>query len=288
MKRARTGLAFTLDRSGNSIALHLKSWKALINHPDVHVVFYHTCMFEGSRREKFQVIITNRKEFVKLLEKKCSGGLCLRTGLEHLRWRPTVSGGQVIQFQTGDEREYRIGFCKEYAIAAGEILAEGGTFVEVFSGPNAPLSVCVGNVLGVPVPGEKLEKRGEGDRKELQSLAQLLGSNPLTERKASPARMDGQAPLRDHSYPGESQPSKPKPCQDILIQHLNRRTAVQAARQPGYGKRVQLIPDGLNDPLQHMERALKLDHPFNAEAVLKTDHHNALDQMAAVEVTSVK
>ena len=70
----------------------------------------------------------------------------------------------------------------------------------------------MGNLLGVPVPGERLEKRGEGDKRELQSLAQVLGTNP-----------PNSAPL--------AEPASSRPCQDA--KDLNRRTAVQAARQPG-------------------------------------------------------
>ena len=97
----------------------------------------------------------------------------------HLKWRPTVHNGQVLQSQTGDEREYPVGFCKEYAKAAGLVLGSGGSFLEVFSGPNAPLSVEVGALLGAPVPGYKLENKGKGDKVELQNLSQLLGSHPL-------------------------------------------------------------------------------------------------------------
>eukprot|EP00435_Cladocopium_sp_Y103_P040890 s1234_g11.t1 len=286
LDRAERGKGFTLEHPGNSIALHLDSWKRLMDHPDVHVIYYHTCMFEGSRRKKYQVIITNRKKFIKFLGKQCSGSLCQRTGLEHLRWRPTVSGGQVIQFQTGDEREYPIGFCKEYAKAAGEILAEGGTFVEVFSGPNAPLSVCVGNEMGVPVPGQKLEKRGEGDRRELQSLAQLLGSDPLPRKSISLGESGSNDPHRICKRTVVEVQANARPCQDV--KNLNRSTAIQAARQPGYGKRVQLIADGLHDPLHHVERALQLRHPFNEENALKSDHQDALDGMATVEVMAMK
>lgn len=45
-----------------------------------------------------------------------------------------------------------------------------------------------------------------------------------------------------------------------------------AARQPGFGKRTQLIPDGLDDPVQHLRRALGLEHPFMVSTVLKGDH----------------
>jgi len=58
-----------------------------------------------------------------------------------------------------------------------------------------------------------------------------------------------------------------------------RSAAVQAAKQPSYGKRQQLILDGLLDPSRHIEEAKKLQHPFDALTVLKTDHQTALDSL---------
>lgn len=52
----------------------------------------------------------------------------------------------------------------------------------------------------------------------------------------------------------------------------NRVTSVQAGRQPGYGKRTQLIADGLKDPKLHLEEAIKLERPFSQEWALKPDH----------------
>ena len=42
----------SLEHTGRSIALHLASWKQLIDTPCVIVTHYHTCMFEGSNRRK--------------------------------------------------------------------------------------------------------------------------------------------------------------------------------------------------------------------------------------------
>ena len=67
-----------------------------------------------------------------------------------------------------------------------------------------------------------------------------------------------------------------------------RDAALNAARQPGYGKRTQLIQDGLQDPSKHMEEALKLSHPFTLENVLKPDHREALDSMPALETNALR
>lgn len=110
-KSAIAGKKFTLEHPGRSIALHLPSWKRLLERDDVHVIYYRTCMFQGSRRKKHQVLISNEEKFIHTIGRRCAGHeVCDRTGLPHLKWRPTVSGGQVVQFRTGDEREYPKGF----------------------------------------------------------------------------------------------------------------------------------------------------------------------------------
>eukprot|EP00435_Cladocopium_sp_Y103_P071893 s30_g38.t1 len=265
------GKAFTLEHPGNSIALCLDSWVRLRQRKGVHAIFYHTCRFRGSRRKKYQVLITNRKGFIKHIAKLCDGGLCQRTGQKHLRWRPTVSGGKVIQFQTGDEREYPIGFCDEYAEAAVEVLKESGTFVEVFSGANAPLSAAIGRRFGVTVPGHALRTEGHGVLNEVQSLEHL--GIDLSSKPVSGGLADVRTPLQStdlHTVRTGGEES------------YNRKVTIQAAKQPGYGKRVQLIPDGTNDPRLHLEQALKLEHPFSSETTLKPDHAEALSSMSKV------
>ena len=58
-----------------------------------------------------------------------------------------------------------------------------------------------------------------------------------------------------------------------------RSAAVSSGRQPSYGKRQQLIPNEVCDPLEHLERALGLSHPFDNDSVLKEDHHSSLKAM---------
>ena len=55
-----------------------------------------------------------------------------------------------------------------------------------------------------------------------------------------------------------------------------RLAAVESGRQPSYGKRTQLIPDGLNDPHLHFREALGLKHPFGGDSSLKSDHLEAI------------
>ena len=274
---AEDGRGFTLEHPGNSIARSLKSWRRLSARPDVHEIEYHTCRFAGSKRRKFQVLITNRPEFRNWIGLTCEGHICQRTQEAHQRWRPAVSCGKVIQFQTGDEREYPIGFCEAYARAAQEILEkEAGnepSFLEVFSGPNAPLSHSIGRTTGAPVPGGRLNTGEKGEKSEFQRLKQLaLEIDP--------------EPKGIFRYGG----SEPPPLGDKVTKEepYNRLVAIQAAKQPGYGKRIQLIPDGLKDPCKHLEEAMKLEHPFDHDTVLKTDHSKSLESMSGLEELEIQ
>ena len=261
-KADQEGKGFSLEHPGRSLALHLPSWKRLLQRRRVRTVFYHTCMFEGSRRKKFQVLITNREELV-AMGRICSGvSLCDRTGEKHLKWRPTVTGGKVLQFTTGDEREYPGGFCQEYARIMSSCFQSGETFLEIFSGPNAPLSSAVANVMGLPLPGHKREVE-KGIKNELQSLAQITLRPPATWMEEAFPKSN-QLPMVEDSH--------------------HRRTAVEAGRQPSYGKRLQLIPDGLKDPIEHLKRALPLIHPFTGGAALKKIHQSALAEISPLPV----
>ena len=51
-----------------------------------------------------------------------------------------------------------------------------------------------------------------------------------------------------------------------------RSSAVEAGRQPSFGKRTQMIRDGINDPLRHLKEAMGLKHPFDSTSSVKEDH----------------
>ena len=163
-------------------------------------------------------------------------------------------GGQsIVQFVTGEEREYPKGFCRTYSKIAAEILKEGERFVEVFSGPNAPLSQELCLVAGMQLPGSRLNTE-RGVRTELRRLSQVISEEdqPILPKKATSSS-----------------------CQpEVKGSRLNM---LEANRQPSYGKRLQLIEDGTNSVFDHMSKALKLDHPFNSQMGLKEDHRRALE-----------
>ena len=177
---AERGKGFTLEHPLRSIAMNLPSWVKLLGRDDVVKIEYHTCMFEGSRRKKAQALITNRRHFEKYVGLTCTGSaICNRTGERHLKWRPAISQGKIVQFTTGDEREYPIGFCQAYSRATKCFLSPGSSFCEVFSGPNAPLSHSMAAEHGSVVPGAAITKEGKGHKSELQALADVI-SKPVT------------------------------------------------------------------------------------------------------------
>lgn len=258
------GRFFSLEHPEGSIARSLPSWKKLASHPEVETIRYTTCMFEGSERRKRQVLLTNVGTMRAVIGKGCNGTMvCDRTGKKHKRWRPQVIGGRVTQFSTGEEREYPVGFCRAYARGVAE-LKSGGRFLEIFSGPNAPLSQAVADIFGAKVPGEAIKKKGRGVSNELQSLSQLVDSKVFAtpSTAGSPAARVEQLPFR--------------------------LAAVESGRQPSYGKRTQLIPDDLNSAKSHFRESLKIRHPFGGDSSIKEDHVRAIswqDQSSVVNNT---
>ena len=264
LQRHRAGKWFSLEHPGRSLALHLKSWRELQAEPGVMKLEYTTCMYEGSRRRKRQMLLCNHDSFIPM-SKVCNGNrMCERTGLPHLKWKPTTSGGRVIQFTTGDEREYPQGFCEQYAECCKDVLKEKGTFVEIFSGPNAPLSAAVCKAFGESLKGGRLETN-RGVKQELQRIAQVVENSTKLARP-------------------ESRPLQIAEVPDGRVSRLNM---LESGKQPGYGKRNQLIPDGLNCTKQHLNQALKLEHPFNSMMSLKWDHAEVLqDQITCPRITN--
>ena len=255
------GRFFTLEHPARSLALHLESWKKLLGCKGVFCVFYTTCMFKGSKRRKCQVLICNHEVF-HVMEKCCSQrGVCERTGEKHLKWRPATANGSVVQFHTGDEREYPVGFCEAYAECAVEVLQASGRFVEIFSGPNAPLSQAVCSRLGERLKGHRVDCK-KGITSELQRLAQVVDH-----RQVELDPISSQHGPREMSSVSDRRPEVSS----------NGIRMLEAGRQPSYGKRQQLIPDGLNAVLRHLEEALRLEHPFNGAESLKDMHQQALD-----------
>ena len=254
LRAHRTGKSFSLEHPRNSIARRLKAWEALESEPGVFSTEYHACMFEGGRRRKAQILIHNIQELEGAVGLTCqSSRMCSRTHQPHPPWKPRVVNGRVSSFATGEEREYPRGFCEAYATAVQKAAAgKDSVFLEVFSGPNAPLSKAVAAVWGLqpPAPPEALPKGSEFERSEAE------------------ISVPGQVALPEAPW-----------VQQPVESTFYRASRAEAGAQPSYGKRTQLIPDGLNSPPQHLARAKSLVHPFTENLTLKAAHRLSLEKI---------
>ena len=189
----RAGKAFTLEHTGRSLALNLPAWKLLMNTPDVFCVWHHHCMFEPCRKRKYQIVITNVKMMEDAVGLLCAGNsICSRTGLQHEGWAPTVVDGEIMAFATSQATEYPRGFCmassfgyKAWLASLTKIPEHSLLFSEVFSGPNAPLTEAVRDMVNThPLPREADHDtpirvvKPRPELSERQRLAKSMGMQP--------------------------------------------------------------------------------------------------------------
>ncbi len=114
-----------------------------------------------------------------------------------------------------------------------------------------------------------MDTKGEGVFSELQTLAQVLkGNHPGSEGWGSHCHFMGESVEVESGF--------------------YRNAAVSSGRQPSYGKRHQLIPNDVTDPLVHLEKAMRLSHPFDSDSVLKEDHHSSLRSMKKIPREQLK
>ena len=188
LEAKRSGKFFTLEHPRNSIARDLESWRRLESEEGVWATEYHSCMFEGSERRKAQVLIHNIPALHSSLNLICSNSrVCTRTGRHHLSWKPRVEKGRVTSFATGLEREYPVGFCNAYAKAvSNDTRSRIHSFIEVFSGPNAPLSCALAEAWGVypPVPPDTVRPPGP-EESELSNV-QMGEVQPVPQTSQAP------------------------------------------------------------------------------------------------------
>jgi len=154
------GDGFTLEHPGRSYAHELPEWIALSKLKGVKVVRHHHCMFEPCEHRKYQIEYTNIPEVAEELDLLCaSAAVCSRTGRPHASWQHEVQQGRVTHFSTGDLTEYPAGLCKAKARGYVRYLKRVGpadksfVFLQVFSGPNAPLTGAVRAAIALEVLG---------------------------------------------------------------------------------------------------------------------------------------
>lgn len=288
------GKRFSLEHPLNSIARDLPSWKRLENREGVFKTEYHACMFAPCRRKKAQVLIHNTPELQVELNRLCTGKeICDRTGRPHEKWAPRVVNGRVVSFATGEEREYPKEFCSAYAKGLWKAMnQEDMTFLEVFSGPNAPLSCGVAEAFGVEVPPPVQVMRGSK-----AVFTECRGLNELTGEKGSipphpnleytsPKKGQGMT-LGETSYRKCLASFSESFREEEVEKGKYRLEAVQAGKQPSYGGRTQLIPDGLQDPLKHLELAKTLSHPFYGASALKRDHEKSMEVILSTDPSEI-
>ena len=171
-----------------------------------------------------------------------------------------MDGGKIVSFSTGDEREYPLAFCQKYAVALKERAQRTGdfSFVEIFSGPNAPLTCEVAKALGEKPPLPPSLASSVGVTSELNDIGNL---RPAELSEVAGSSLNNLA---------EELPSSVETDQ-------YRLAAVDSGKQPTYGKRLQLIPDWDIGPVKHLELAKKLEHPFAKESSLKEDHRTIIE-----------
>ena len=269
MTAHRSGRKFSLEHPKNSIARKLESWQELEGLEGVEKTEYHACMFPGCSRRKSQVLIHNIPDLIPHIGRVCeSSKRCSRTGKSHAPWKPRVEKGRVTSFPTGEEREYSSGLCAAYAEGIKESLTDDQScvFLEVFSGPNAPLSSAVAEAIGTDPP-PKVEV--------LDPLGVKVEKSELTEKSTS-------LPSRNHSEPTDKIRDDAVGTQPGRVEkNPYREAAVQAGKQPSYGKRLHLIADGLQSPEEHLRRAKELEHPFDSLSVLKKDHRRIIELLGS-------
>ena len=136
------------------------------------------------------------------------------------------------------------------------------TFIEIFSGPKAPLSRAVAETLGDTsfIVGPGVSPGGLFDKVEaskMVDLCEVRKESPGTKKEVSETT-------------GGVRPIEPE-------NNRSRLEALQSGKQPSFGKRTQLIADGLNDPAEHLKLAKILEHPFDGDNAIKIDHWNSLE-----------
>ena len=153
LKAVREGRYVIIENPGQSHLWQLPLYKELAKLPGMQWITLHNCAFGGKRR-KYTGLLSN----VPGLEEHC-GKLCLAreenapcdfSGLPHLSWKGSWNERSASTVTDG-EAEYPAGMCEAMAsavvqcpAAAPELAARlPFAFLEVFSGPNAPLTTAV-------------------------------------------------------------------------------------------------------------------------------------------------
>ena len=157
---AASGRHFIIENPTNSWIWELDVAKALAGMEGVRVVLLHNCAF-GSDRRKATTLLTNMAE----VEEEC-GRVCGETrakascpflGRPHTPWDPNVNTKGDFAVPSKGESQYPAQLCESIAKACmrrKRAMEESGAvmmptlFIEIFSGPEAPLTQAVARACG--------------------------------------------------------------------------------------------------------------------------------------------
>ena len=158
-KAVEQGRFVMVENPVQSYLWDLPAYKRLAKMKGMAWVTFHNCAFGGERR-KYTAVLTNIPGMREALGQHCSARAedapCDFSGKPHVTWKASWKDGFATTV-TGPESEYPAAMCSAMAkpIAlcreAAPELATGlpFAFLEVFSGPNAPLTQAVRRALGV-------------------------------------------------------------------------------------------------------------------------------------------
>ena len=191
---AASGRRFIIENPTNSWIWELDVAKALAGMEGVRVVLLHNCAFGGDRR-KATTLLTNMEE----VEEEC-GRVCGETrakancpylGVPHKPWDPKVNSKGDFAVPSKSEAQYPAQLCEAIAkacIRRKKAMEEQGAtsmptfFIEIFSGPQAPLTQAVARACGA-VPRDELTR----DR----SCRSTASRRPLWARRLAALRRQG-------------------------------------------------------------------------------------------------
>ena len=152
---AATGRCFVLENPSGSHLWELPEVIALMAMDGVRAVLYHACAFGGVRR-KAMTLLTNMSEVQDECGMVCgerrAKEACPYLGVPHLPWATVVDLRGTWKSPSKGEAEYQPRLCdaltKAFLRRRHAVVEAGGTlpptfFIEVFSGPNAPLTAAV-------------------------------------------------------------------------------------------------------------------------------------------------
>ena len=163
IRTVREGRFACIENPGNSYLWQLPEYKELAAMSGMVWFTLHNCAFGGKRR-KYTGILTNIPGLQDTLEKRCgatgSDAVCDFSGAVHESWEATWKKG-FGHTVTNPEAEYPRAMCETMAApivaceaAAPELAARMPyAFIEVFSGPNAPLTQAVRRAMALKRQG---------------------------------------------------------------------------------------------------------------------------------------